>query len=60
MGFYKKNWLDDTILDFPHAGFWIVHILGPVLIFIWGMRFAMHHAPLPFLGYRFLRKLVKR
>jgi hypothetical protein len=60
MGFYKKNWTDDSTLEFPHAGFWIFHIVGPILIFIWGMRFAMRHVPLPFLGYRFLRKLVKR
>ena len=60
MGNYNKNWVDDTTMEFPRLGFWLVHIFGPILIFLLGMRFAIHRAPIPIMSYRFMRKLMRR
>ncbi|NLP40728.1 MAG: hypothetical protein GX348_00760 [Veillonellaceae bacterium] len=60
MGYYNKNWIDDTPMEFPRWAFWLVHVVGPILIFIWGMRFAIHRSPLSLMGYRLMRKLARR
>lgn len=60
MGYYNKNWIDDTTIEFPQWGFWLIHIIGVILIFTWGMRFAINRAPIPLMGYRLMRKLARR
>lgn len=60
MGYYNKNWIDDTAMEFPRWAFWLIHIIVPVLIFTWGMRFAIHRVPIPLMGYRLIRKFTKR
>ncbi len=57
MGYYNDNWVDDTILEFPKCGFWLVHILGFLLLFSLGMRFAIRRVPLAIVAYRFLKLL---
>ena len=60
MGQYHENWVDDTTLEFPRPGFWLVHLLGTALIFTLGMRFAVRRAPLSIMAYRFMRMLNPR
>lgn len=60
VGQYHDNIVDDTTLEFPRTGFWLIHILGGVLIFFMGMRFAVRRAPLSLMAYRFLRLLSHR
>lgn len=60
MGRRHKNWIDDTALEFPHTCFWVIHVLGSLIIFILGMRFAIHRAPVPMVAYRLLRRLMDR
>ncbi|MDR7868169.1 MAG: hypothetical protein RIN56_15335 [Sporomusaceae bacterium] len=60
VGQYHENWIDDTPLEFPRTGFWIVHLFGAVMLFILGMRFAVHRAPLSIMAYRFMRMLRQR
>lgn len=60
MGQYHENWIDDTPLEFPRTGFWIVHVIGVVMLFALGMRFAVHRAPLSIMAYRFMRMLRRR
>lgn len=60
MKFHRDNWIDDTVLEFPQMGFWALHMISAVLIFALGMRFAVRRAPLPIIGYRFLRMLLHR
>jgi len=54
-----KNMIDGTTFEFPGTGFWLVHVLGAMLIFIWGMRYAVRRAPFPIIGYRFLKMLMR-
>jgi len=49
--------VDDTAIEFPRAGFWLIHAVGAALVFFWGVRFAVRRAPLPIMVYRFLRRL---
>ncbi|MCE5285735.1 MAG: hypothetical protein LLG02_07800 [Pelosinus sp.] len=58
MCFHKRS-MDDS-LEFPHGGFWFVHIIGIVALFIMGMRFAVRRAPFPIMVYRFFRMLGRR
>lgn len=60
MGQYNENWIDDTPMEFPRAGFWVTHILGIALVFMLGMRFAVRRAPLSIMAYRLLRRLNPR
>jgi hypothetical protein len=60
VGQYHENWIDDTMLEFPRTGFWLVHVIGAVMVFFLGMRFAMRRAPLSIMAYRFLRMLKHR
>ncbi|MBP2654349.1 MAG: hypothetical protein H6Q73_1918 [Firmicutes bacterium] len=60
MGQYNENWIDDTSLEFPRGGFWLVHILGAVVIFFLGMRFAVRRTPFSLIAYRMLRMLTHR
>ncbi|MDD4600874.1 hypothetical protein SDC9_27518 [bioreactor metagenome] len=60
MGYYSKKLIDDTTMEFPRWGFWFVHVVGTILIFGLGMRFAIHRAPIPLLGYRLIRKLTRQ
>ncbi|SFM31395.1 hypothetical protein [Pelosinus propionicus] len=60
MGRRHKNCIDDTVLEFPRALFWIIHVIGPMFIFILGMRFAIQRAPVPMVAYRLLRRLMDR
>jgi hypothetical protein len=57
LGRRHENWIDDTALEFPRAWFWIIHVIGTVMIFILGMRFAIHRAPIPMVAFRLLRRL---
>jgi hypothetical protein len=47
----------DNSLEFPHGGFWFVHIIGIFALFIMGMRFAVRRAPIPIMLFRFFRML---
>ncbi len=58
LGRQRENWIDDTALEFPRTGFWIIHVIGAVMIFILGMKFAFHKAPAPMIAYRLLRRLM--
>lgn len=41
------------------AGVWLLHILSAILVFIWGIRFAIRRAPLSIVGYRLFKMLLK-
>ncbi len=60
VGHHHDNWVDDTMLEFPRGGFWFIHVIGAVMVFFLGMRFAMRRAPLSIMAYRFLRMLRQR
>lgn len=60
MGRRHENWIDDTALEFPRTCFWVIHVVGSLIIFILGMRFAIHRAPVPMVAYRLLRRLMDR
>jgi hypothetical protein len=60
VGHYHENWVDDTTLEFPRTGFWLIHLIGAAAIFMLGMRFAVHRAPLSIMAYRFMRMLRQR
>jgi hypothetical protein len=60
VGQYNENWIDDTPLEFPRTGFWLVHVIGAVMLFALGMRFAVRRAPLSIMAYRFMRMLKRR
>ncbi|AIF51044.1 hypothetical protein UFO1_1493 [Pelosinus sp. UFO1] len=58
LGRQHENWIDDTVLEFPRTMFWMIHVIGTVIIFILGMRFAFNRAPVPMVAYRLLRRLM--
>lgn len=61
---YPHNGDEDfacTKWTFPHNGFWLIHTLGPLLIFLFGVRFAARRVPvLPLLALRVFRMLRER
>ncbi len=58
MGHYSKNIVDDTFIEFPRAGFWLIHVVGSTALFLLGMRFAIRKAPMSILAYRMIRRLT--
>lgn len=58
MCFHRRNM--DDLLEFPHSGFWLVHIIGILAFFVMGMRFAVRRAPFPIVLYRFFRMIGRR
>lgn len=58
LGRQHENWIDDTVLEFPRTMFWMIHVIGTVIIFILGMRFAFNRVPVPMVAYRLLRRLM--
>lgn len=55
MGYYNDNLVDDTVLEFPKIGFWILHVLGTILLLWLGMCFAVRRVPLAIIAYRLLK-----
>lgn len=53
---YSENNLN-TVLKFPRAAFWIIHILGPLFFVSLGLRLAIRKAPLPIIAYRLIKML---
>ena len=60
LGCQHGNWLDDTTLEFPRFGFWIIHVISCIIIFVLGMKFVLGRVPLPFLAYRLLHRMIHR
>ena len=60
LGRQHKSCIDDTVLAFPRSLFWLIHVIGPVIIFVLGMRFAIQRAPVSMVAYRLLRRLMER
>ena len=60
LGCRHENWLDDTTMEFPRFGFWIIHLVGFIILFVMGMRFALRRVPFPFKVYRLLNKIISR
>lgn len=59
MGRYYDDWFDDKkTQEFPCLLFWMIHIIGAVLIFFLGMQFAMRRYPI-FKLFKFLRLLTR-
>lgn len=47
--------------NFPNSGFWFLHTVAPVVIFMLGVRFAARRAPvLPLLAFRLYDMYRKR
>ena len=47
--------------NFPHRGFWFLHTVAPLFIFMLGARFAARRAPvLPLLAFRLYDMYRKR
>ncbi|SDE18678.1 hypothetical protein [Sporomusa acidovorans] len=57
MSCQHNNLIDDTTLEFPRTGFWIVHVIGAFFLVLLGMRLAVRRAPLPIIAYRLLKML---
>lgn len=57
MSCHHNNLIDDTTLEFPRTGFWIVHAIGAFFLVLLGMRLAVRRAPLPIIAYRLLKML---
>lgn len=55
---HRRDWLEHPTLEFPHTGFWLVHVIGAIFVFMAGMRFAVRRATLPFIAYRFFKMLM--
>jgi hypothetical protein len=60
MGHFRDNWIEDTTMEFPRTGFWLVHVISAVMIFFLGMRFAVRRAPFSLVAYRVMRMLMHR
>lgn len=60
LGCRHENWLDNTTMEFPRLGFWVVHAISIFVVFVLGMRYAVRRAPLPFVAYRLLRRMMHR
>lgn len=60
LGCRHGNWLDDTTMEFPQSGFWIIHVISGIALFALGMRFAIRRAPLPFVAYRMLSRMIHK
>lgn len=60
MGYHHENWVDDTTMEFPRTGFWLVHTVGTAMVFLLGMRFAAKRAPVSMMAYRVMRMLTQR
>jgi hypothetical protein len=60
MGIRHGNWIDDTVWEFGRPAFWAVHLVGAVVLFFLGMRFAVRRVPAPIMMYRMLRLLLRR
>ena len=56
----NEDWLDDITLDFPRFGFWIIHVIGYVLLFSLALRFALRRVSLPLIAYRLFRGMIYR
>ncbi|MBP2635696.1 MAG: hypothetical protein H6Q72_1603 [Firmicutes bacterium] len=52
---YENNL--NSVLKFPRAAFWIVHILGSLFFVSLGLRLALRKAPLPIIAYRLIKML---
>ncbi|MBP2662443.1 MAG: hypothetical protein H6Q71_391 [Firmicutes bacterium] len=57
MNYYHRNVFDDTTLEFPRIGFWLVHVLGGMFLVLIGMRMAVRRAPIPLIAYRLFKML---
>lgn len=53
---YHGN-LTDTTFKYPSSGFWIVHVLGSLLLIALGFRIAVKRIPLPIIAYRLIKSL---
>jgi len=60
LGCRHENWLDDTTMEFPRFGFWIIHVISGIVIFSLGMRYVLRRVPVPFVAYRLLRRMIHR
>lgn len=60
MGCHHRNFFHESAMEFPRSGFWIIHLIGGLLLFILGMRFALSRASIPLLAYRLVRMLIPR
>lgn len=60
MGCRQQNIVDDTVWEFPRWGFVLLHLVGAMLLFTMGVRYAARRAPLPLIVYRALRMLLHR
>ena len=57
MNCYHRNLFDDTTLEFPRTGFWLLHVLGGLFLVLIGMRLAIRRAPIPLIAYRLFKML---
>jgi len=60
LGCQHENWFDDTTMEFPRFGFWVIHVISCIVLFVLGMRFALRRVPLPFVAYRLLCRMIHR
>jgi len=60
LGCRNKKWFDDTTIESPQFCFWTVHVISAIVLFILGMRFAIRRAPIPFVAYRLLSRIMHK
>ena len=59
MGRHYDDWFDDEkVQKFPCLLFWIIHVMGGMLIFFMGMKFAMRRYSV-FKLFKLLRMLTR-
>lgn len=59
MGMKNRNLIDDTTLEFPQAGFWIIHVLGTFFLLFVGMHLVFRRAPLPLVALSRLLRAIR-
>lgn len=60
MGCWRRKNTAGAMFALPGPGFWIFYGVSGLLIFMWGMRYAIRRAAVPIVGYRLLKLLFRR
>ena len=57
----EENMFDETTLEYPRTGFWLVHIIGTLAIFGLGLKMGLRRrSSFPGMAFNVLRMLAAR
>lgn len=61
MLYHDKNVFNNTTFEFPHGGFWILHVLGILAVFVLGVKLGWRRGTsLPSLAAEMVKLLAFR